>query len=471
MLKTSSRAILALAVSLALEGCDMAPYYVRPALPVPRELPEGPACEQADPAATPAADIAWRDFFLDERLRKLIALSLENNRDLRVAVANIAQARAQYRVQHAGLFPTMNAGGDASFDRTPNATGKGTPAVRADIYSATASVSAWEIDLFGRLRNLSKEALEQYLASTENRNAAQVALVAEVASSWVTLAADQERLKLGQDTARAFGETLAVTKGRAQTGVASDLDVEQAQTSYDQARSDIAAVTTTVAQDQNALNLLAGTTVPAELLPTGLGGKDATFANLPAGLSSQVLLRRPDIAAAEHQLRAANANIGAARAAFFPNVSLTAAAGTMSHGLSNLFGSGSGYWSVAPSATVPIFDFGRNKGNLRYAEATRDVMVATYEKTVQTSFREVADALARRSTIGSQIDAQTSQRDASQAAYRLAQARYLEGIDTFLNTLTSERASYTAEQSLLAARLERQTNAIELYRALGGGLK
>ncbi len=233
----------------------------------------------------------------------------------------------------------------------------------------------------------------------------------------------------------------------------------------------MAATTTAVAQDRNALNLLACTTVPAELLPEGLGDQDATFARLPAALSSQVLLRRPDIAAAEYELRAANASIGAARAAFFPNISLTAAAGTMSLGLSNLFGSGSGYWSVAPSATIPIFDFGRNKGNLRYAEATRDAMVATYERAVQTGFREVADALARRGTIGAQLDAQTSQRDAAMAAYRLAQARYQEGIDTFLNTLTSERASYSARQSLLATRLERQTNAIELYRALGGGLK
>lgn len=466
-----SYAALALAGSLALASCDMAPRYVRPAMPVPPALPQGPAYAPAEDTAVPAADVAWRDFFLDERLRKLIDLSLANNRDLRIAVANVAQARAQYRVQRADLLPTIDAGGSASFDRTPNATGKGTPAVRTDTYAVTAGVSAWEIDLFGRLRNLSKEALEQYFASAENRDAAQVALIAEVASAWVTLAADQDRLALAQGTAKAFEETLAITKARADAGVASDLDVQQAQTSYDQARSDIAATTTAVAQDQNALDLLAGTAVPAESLPAGLGDQDATFARLPAALSSQVLLRRPDIAAAEYELRAANASIGAARAAFFPNISLTAAAGTMSLGLSNLFGSSSGYWSVAPSATIPIFDFGRNKGNLRYAEATRDAMVATYERAVQTGFREVADALARRGTIDAQLDAQTSQRDAAMAAYRLAEARYREGIDTFLNTLTSERASYSARQSLLATRLERQTNAIELYRALGGGLK
>lgn len=466
-----SRASLALAGSLALASCDMAPHYARPTMPVPPALPQGPAYKPADPTAAPAADVAWRDFFADERLRKLIGLSLGNNRDLRIAVANVAQARALYRVQHSGLFPTIDVGSIASFERTPNAFGKGTPAVRTDTYSATAGVSAWEIDLFGRLRNQSKEVLEQYLASTENRNAAQVALIAEVASAWVTLAADQDRLQLAVDTARAFGDTLSITQNRALAGVASDLDVQQAQTSFDEARSDIAAATTAVAQDQNALNLLAGASAPLELLPNGLGREDATLTDLPAGLSSQVLLRRPDIAAAEHELRAANASIGAARAAFFPNISLTAAAGTLSLGLSNLFGNGSGYWSVTPSATIPIFDFGRNKGNLQYAKATRDAMVASYEKAVQVGFREVADALARRGTLSAQLDAQISQRKAAQAAYHLAEARNREGVDSFLNTLTSERASYAAEQSLLATRLERQANAIELYRALGGGLR
>ncbi len=487
MSRSASQRFLALAVMLAAAGCDMAPHYVRPALPVPRQLPEGPAYGPARADATPAADVAWRDFFVDDRLRRLIALSLANNRDLRVAAANVAQARAQYRVAQAGIFPTIDLGGSGTFERFPagaigtgggGGAGAGTVlgtgggnATRMDIYSANAGISAWEIDLFGRLRSLSREASEQYFASGGNRDAAQVALIAELANAWVTLAADQDRLKLAHDTAGAFGETLTITQGRAQAGVASDLDVKQAQTSYDQARSDVAVATTAVAQDRNALDLLAGAAVPGDMLPTGLGTRDAALADLPTGLSSHVLLRRPDIAAAEHQLRAANASIGAARAAFFPNISLTAAAGTLSLGLSNLFGNGSSYWSVSPSATFPIFDFGRNKGNLRYAEATRDAMVATYEKAVQTGFREVADALARRGTIGEQLDAQTSRRDAAQAAYRLAQARYREGVDPFLDTLDAQRASYSAEQSLLSTRLERQSNTIELYRALGGGLQ
>jgi len=471
MLRGVSRSALAVAGSLILVSCDMAPHFVRPALPVSAKLPQGPAYEPAEEAVAPVADIAWRDFFLDDRLRKLIDLSLSNNRDLRVALANVAQARAQAHVKQADIFPTISAGGSASFDRTPNASGPGTPAVRSDTYTASASVSAWEIDLFGRLRDLSKQAFQQYLASAENRDAAQVALVAEVATAWVTMAADQDRLKLAKDTADAFGGTLAITKGRAQNGVASDLDVQQAQTSYDKARADIAAATTAVAQDRNALDLFAGASVPVELLPNGLGEQDATIAHLPAGLASDVLLRRPDIRAAEHQLRAANASIGAARAAFFPKISLTSAAGTMSLGLSNLFGNGSGSWSVTPSATIPIFDFGRNSGNLRYAKATRDAMVASYEKAIQVGFREASDALARRGTIGAQLEALTSERDASLAAYRLAEARYREGADTFLNTLDAQRSSYGAEQSLLAGRLERQANAIELYRAFGGGLK
>lgn len=483
---------LSLATAVLLAGCNMAPHYVRPGMPVPTSMPAGPAYASNEAGARDPADVAWRDFFTDERLRRLIEVALANNRDLRIALANVAQARAQFRVQRADLFPTIGLNGSATYQRTPSglggiAEGTGTGSTggvagtggtaaasatsRSDIYQASVGVSAWEIDLFGRIRNLTEAAQEQYFASGANRDAAQTALIAQVATAWVTMAADQDRLRIARDTAKAFGETLEITRGRAREGVASDLEVRQAQTSYDQARSDIASATTAVAQDQNALNLLAGTTVAQDLLPSALGTGDATIADLPAGLSSQVLLRRPDIAAAEHQLRSANADIGAARAAFFPNVSLTAAFGTLSLGLSGLFGNGSDYWSVAPSVTVPIFDFGRNKGNLRYAEATRDAMVATYEKAVQTGFREVADALARRGTIGQQLEAQVSLEQAASAAYRIAQGRYTEGVDPFLNTLDAQRAWYSAQQSLLATRLERQTNAVELYRALGGGLK
>ncbi len=514
----SSRTALTFAAGLTLAGCNLAPKYVRPELSVPAATPSGPAYAATDAAgAIMPADTSWEVFFTDDRLRRVIRTALENNRDLRVAVANVAQARAQYSVQRSNLFPTIAASGSATYQKSPfgavggglaggtgtggtgtggtgtggtgtGGTGTGTGGTggtgggtggtgssvvssgRADIYSANVGISAWQIDLFGRVRNLTQAQQEQYFATEENRNAAQVSLIAEIATQWLTMAADQDRLKIARDTERAFGQTVKLTQDRFRIGIASELEVRQASTSYDQARSDIADATTLIAQDQNALNLLAGTTLTADMLPARLDTTSPTLENLPANLPSQVLLRRPDIASAEHQLIAANANIGAARAAFFPNISLTAAFGTISLGLSNLFGNGSQNWSVAPSVSQTLFDFGRNKGNLRYAQATRDAAVATYEKSIQTGFREVADALARRGTIGAQLQAQTSLRDNAAGAFKLSELRFRAGIDTFLNTLDSQRSLYTAQQSLLAARLTRDSNSVELYRALGGGV-
>lgn len=465
------KAIPALALAMSLAGCDMAPKYVRPALPVPDASPQGPSYAAGKGGEILPADTAWRDFFVDPRLVRVIDTALANNRDLRVALANVEQARAQYRVQRADLLPTIGAQGGATYQDQPFAQQGIGASGRLDIYTASVGISAWEVDLFGRVRNLTRAAQEQYFASVENRNAAQTALVAETATVWLTMAADQERLRIARDLEKAFGQTLALTRSRFAKGISSELDVRQAQTSYDQARADIAQATTLVAQDQNALNLLAGTTLPLQDLPSGMPDGDVTLSNLPASLSSTVLLRRPDIAAAEHQLRAANANIGAARAAFFPNISLTATLGTISLGLSNLFSSGSDFWSVAPSASLPIFDFGRNQGNLRYARATYDAMVATYERSVQTGFREVADALAQRGTMTAQMEAQTSLRDAARVSYRLSEARFRVGVDPFLTTLDSQRTLYNAERSLLATRLARAANMVELFRAMGGGLK
>ncbi|MEG8223257.1 efflux transporter outer membrane subunit [Sphingomonas sp. HH69] len=462
------KALGAITLSLALAACDMAPKYVRPQLAVPAASPQGPAYGVDNGAAIVPADTAWRDFFTDARLARVIETALANNRDLRIALANVEQARAQYRVQRADLLPGVSAGGTATYQDSPfSLAGSG----RTDLYQAQVGISAWEVDLFGRVRNLSKAAQEQYFASVETRNAAQTALIAETANAWLTMAADQERLRIARDLEQAFGKTLELNRARFAKGIASELEVRQAQTSYDAARSTIAETTTLVAQDQNALNLLAGTTVPATDLPEGFPTASATIENLPANIASDVLLRRPDIASAEHQLLSANANIGAARAAFFPNISLTAAFGSLSLGLSNLFGSGSSFWSVAPTASLPIFDFGKNKGNLAYAKATYDAMLATYEKSVQTGFREVADALARRGTMGQQLEAQTSQRDAARVAYTLSEARFRAGVDGFLTTLDSQRALSNAEQSLLTTRLTRASNMVELYRAMGGGLQ
>ena len=471
--------VSATALALALGACDMAPKYVRPALPVPVESPSGPAyrADISGQSAIQPADTGWRDFFTDPRLARVIENALTHNRDLRIAVANVEQARAQYRGQRAGLFPTIAANGSATYQDTPFAqqgpgAGAGAGASgRTDIYSASVGISAWEIDLFGRVRNLSKAAQEQYFARIESRNAAQVALIAETASAWLSMAANQERLRIARDLEAAFGKTLELTRARFAKGIASELEVRQAQTSHDQARADIAEVTTLVAQDQNALNLLAGSTVAQDDLPSAMPQGDVTLANLPTDLPSSVLLQRPDILSAEHQLRAANADIGAARAAFFPKISLTAAFGTLSAGLSNLFAPGSDYWSAAPSVGLPIFDFGRNQGNLRYSRATYDAMLATYEKSVQTGFREVADALARRGTMTAQLEAQSSLRDAARVGYRLSEARFRAGVDPFLTTLDAQRTLYNAERNMLATRLARAANMIELYRAMGGGLK
>lgn len=468
------KALTATSLALALAACNMAPKYVRPDLPVPETSPAGPVDGTSDASAV-SADTAWKDFFTDPRLARVIQTALDNNRDLRIAVANVEQARAQYRVQRADLLPGVGVNGSATYQDQPFAQqssgGTGGMSGRTDIYTASVGVSAWEVDLFGRVRNLTKAAQESYFASVENRNAAQTALIAETATAWLTMAADQERLQIARNLEKAFGQTLDLTKARFSKGVASELEVRQAQTSYDQARSDIAAATTQVAQDKNALDLLAGTSLGADDLPGALPETDVTLANLPAELPSTLLLRRPDIAAAEHQLKGANANIGAARAAFFPSISLTAAFGTMSLGLSNLFKSGSDYWSVAPSASLPIFDFGKNQGNLRYARATYDAMVATYEKSVQTGFREVADALARRSTMTAQLEAQTSLRNAARKSYQLSDARFKAGVDDFLTALDSQRTLYNAEQTLVATRLTRASNMVEIYRAIGGGLK
>lgn len=475
-------ALLLSAAALSLTGCNLAPHYDRPGLPVPIASPKGPAYADTAGASENAADsfaaTAWSDFFVEPRLREVIRTALANNRDLRLAVANVEQARAQYRVQRADLLPTVAASGGATYQKSPvgaaagGGAGVGVTGVgQQDIYVAQLGISAWEVDLFGRVRNMTRAAQESFFAARENRNAAQSTLVAEVATAWLTMAADQERLRLARDVEVLFRRAADLNEARFKAGIASELEVRQARTVHDQARSDIAQLTTQVAQDQNALNLLVGTTVDAALLPDALSEASVTIDRLPADLPSSILLNRPDIAAAEHRLIGANANIGSARAAFFPNISLTAAFGTISLGLSNLFGSSTGSWSVAPTATLPIFDYGRNLGNLRYAQATRDALVAQYEKAVQTGFREVADALARRGTIDDQLGAQTSLRDNALASYTLSEARFRKGVDGFLGTLDSQRSYYSAAQGLVATRFAREANVVEIYRAVGGGLK
>jgi multidrug efflux system outer membrane protein len=454
---------------LSLAACTLAPAYQRPAPPVPSAWPQGPS--YAAPTQGPeAASIAWKSFFHDPKLQAVIAQMLAHNRDLRVAVANIQAARASYHVQRADLLPSVTANASGVAERLPpSQTGFSQP-VTERLYQATIGLSSYELDLFGRVRSLTRAAQEQYLASEEARRSTQTSLIAEAASDYYSLAADLDLLRIAQETYASQKASLEITRGRFEHGVASMLDVRQAETSVEQARADIAQFTTQAAQDRNALELVVGAPVADSLLPTGLPQETPVLTDLPAGLSSTVLLQRPDVLESEHQLKASNADIGAARAAFFPTISLSAAAGEASPALSALFSGPSRSWNYGLSGSLPLFSGGRNIANLQGARAQRDAAVAIYEKAIQTAFREVADALARRGTIGDQLAAERAFQASAQDALRLETARYNAGEEPYLNVLITERAFYSAQQTLVSVRLIEITNAVSLYRALGGGV-
>ena len=462
---------LPLGALLYLAGCTtMAPKYSRPAAPVPPAWPSGSAYKEATGAASkPVADIPWQEFFADPQLRKLISLALENNRDLRVALLNIERSRAQYQIQRSDLFPKVDASAAGNFQRLPATLSSSGRAMTIDQYSAGLGVSSYELDLFGRVRSLKDQALEQYLSTEQARRSVQISLVSEVAATWLALAADRERLQLAKDTLTSQQSSYQLTRSRFEAGVSSALDLHQAQTSVDAARVDIARFTTLVAQDENALNLVVGSKVEASLLPPSLSETLTALKDLAPGLPSDVLLSRPDILQAENLLKGANANIGAARAAFFPRITLVSSVGFGSDDLAGLFKSDSFAWSFAPRISLPIFDGGSNRANLKVAEADRDIAVAEYEKAIQTAFREVADALAQRGTIDDQVTAQQSLTDATAESYRLSQARYEKGVDSYLQVLDSQRSLYGAQQNLISARLSRLANLVTLYKTLGGG--
>jgi len=457
-----------LMASTALGGCTLAPRYERPALPVASSWP---TATTTAPAGQTGADLGWREVFQDKRLQSVIALALEQNRDLRVAVANIEQARAQYRVQRADLLPKINATG--TYTQSSQPAGAAIPGqtgnFKLDQYTVSAGFSAYELDLFGRVRSLSAAALQSFFATEENRRAVQISLISEVANAYLTLAADEDLLAITYDTLASREDGLELNRKRFEAGAASELDLRQAQTLTEQARSDAAVARAQVERDRNALRLLVGAEIPAELAPGGGLEQVGLLADIPAGLPSDVLVRRPDVLSAEHTLQARNANIGAARAAFFPRITLTGSEGSVSPDLNGLFGSGTRTWSFTPQVVLPIFAGGANVANLKGAQAQRDAAVAQYEKAVQTAFREVADALATRATIGDRITAQEGLVEAATATQRLTQARYDRGVDSYLALLDAQRTLYAARQSLLAAQLARAANRVELYRALGGG--
>ncbi|MCZ7590672.1 MAG: efflux transporter outer membrane subunit [Kiritimatiellae bacterium] len=457
--------------TLGLSGClTLAPDYDRPEAPVAEAWPDAANSEVASELTrtNAAPELDWQEFFTDPKLQAVINLALTNNRDLRIAALNIEKAQALYGVQRADLLPTINATGSGSKSRTPASLSPSGAALESERYEVSLGFTGYELDLFGRVRSLKAAALERYLASEQAQHSAHISIVAGVANAYLTLAADRERLQLATDTFQAQKEATDLIQKRFDVGAASEIELRQSQTAMESARVDIARYQGIVAVDENALTLIVGSPISAELLPSDLSSQ-SDMPELVPSLPSEVLQQRPDILQQENLLKAANANIGAARAAFFPRISLTAGFGTASDELSGLFKSGSDAWSFLPSITLPIFESGKNRANLRIAKADRDIALAQYEKTIQTAFREVADTLVMRSSITGQLNAQQALVNATAAAHRLAEERYKNGVDSQLVVLDAQRSLYAAQQGLVALRLTQLANRLTLYKVLGGG--
>ena len=451
------------AAALILGGCmNFIPAYERPAAPVPETYAPELMPASGSAAGAAAAEIDWQRYFADARLRRLIEIALANNRDLRVAILNIEQARAAYQIKRADELPTL--GGGFTAQRQPGATGG-----LVNTYALGLQVTGYELDLFGRVRALSQAAQSQLLATEEARKTVQISLISSVASAYVALLADDDLLRVTRDTLKTRDESFKLTKLKFDNGAASQLDTSQAEQLLESARATLAQTQRQRSLDENALVLLLGQAVPADLpAPLPIAGQQGVT-DLPAGLPSELLTRRPDVRSAEQQLLAANANIGAARAAFFPRISLTANAGTASTELDGLFKSGT--WAITGTASIvqTIFDSGRNQANLDVAKVNKDIAIAQYEKAIQTAFREVSDALAGRATLGEQLRAQTALASAAQTTYNLADLRYRNGAASYLDVLDAQRSLFTAQQGVVQVQALQVQNLMTLYKALGGG--
>lgn len=458
-------ALIPLTLALTLAGCiNLAPKYERPAAPVAAGFPtvEGTVNSGNPVAAEAPASMAWQRFFTDARLQRLIDIALANNRDLRVSILNIEQARAQYRIQRADRLPTVNAA------VTGNRASTGEDKPISSTYQAGLAVSSFELDFFGRVRNLTESALAQYLATEEARKTTQISLVSQVATTYLAYLADEELLGLTQQTLKTREESLRLTQLRFDNGVSSKLDLQQAVSLVEQARTTLAQAQRQRAQDLNLLTLLIGAPIPNDL-PQGATLATTNLPDLPAGMPSDLLVSRPDIRSAEQQLIAANADIGAARANYFPRITLTGSAGSASTELSGLFKSGSFGWTFAPQAILPIFDYGRVRAGVESARAGRDIAVAQYERSIQTAFREVADALAGQATYSEQLRAQQAVAAAESDRFQLSDLRYRNGTASYLDLLDAQRSLFTAQQQAIEANLARLQNQVVLYRVLGGG--
>lgn len=468
--------LIALATTTMLSACTLAPDYERPASPVAEAWPAESGADDTAKDTRAATDIAWQEFFPSPVLQGFIRQALSHNRDLRVATLNVEQARAAYRIERAGLFPAINAQFNWTRTGTPenaNQLGGSLTGGRftQSSYQANLAATAWEIDLFGRVRSLNDAALERYFATQEARNAAQIALIAETANAYLQWLADVKALQFVEDTLKAQQRTYALIEQSYKQGSRSKLEVAQARTTVEEARASQAAYQRAIAQDKNALAMLTGVASADALSTTETLDSLSIMQALPANIPAQVLLTRPDIAQAEHVLKAENANIGAARAAFFPSINLTAAFGFSSVQLSNLFENGSSRaWSFSPQASLPIFAGGQNFANLDSAKASEKIAVANYEKAIQTAFREVSDELAARQTLTQQVDAQKELVKAAKTAYTLSDARYKAGLDGFLVALESQRTFFAAEQNAIETQRQQLANLVNLYKVLGGGL-
>jgi multidrug efflux system outer membrane protein len=483
----------AVSVLALLGGCSLIPDYHRPDLPVAARYPDaGKGANLPPEQAKLSADaIGWRDFFTDPRLQSLIDIALRNNRDLRVAALNVAAAQAQYRVQRSDLFPQISAspvaelgalpgsatvptgttgvGSAGSANTVSNVISTGPQRIPYHFYDVGVGFTSYELDLFGRLRSMTSQAFQQYLSQSETAHSSQISLVAEVAGAYLSVLADQDLLKVTQDTLAAERASYDLTDALFKQGSTTLLSLRQSETALDTARANLAQYTRQEAQDENALVLLLGEPMPADL-PAGRGlDEQGLLSDLPAGLPSDLLFRRPDVVAAEHSLIAANANIGAARAAFFPSISLTASGGVAGSQLNRLFTGAGTIWSFQPQITIPIFTAGQNQAELDLAKVQKNIQVAQYQKTIQTAFREVSDALAARATYGNQVKAQQQLVDAAADSLRLSTMLFRSGVENYLPVLTAQQSLYSAQQTLLNLKQAQLTNLVTLYKALGGG--
>ena len=457
---TKKFSVVLLTGTLALSACQLSPKFSKPAAPIPEKF-----SAVAEPLAAPVADIGWRDFFLNPALKQTIAAALANNRDLKTAALRIDEARALYNIQRSDQKPTINATASGSDSRQLLAgTMRDTT-----IYQVGVGMTAFELDFFGRVKNLSEAALAQFLATEEAQRAMQVSLIGEVAKAWLAERGLTEQIALAERTLKARTTSYELVKKRFDAGITNALELRQSETLVQTARTTVLSLKREHSLSVNALALLVGTNSPSSGKSANLLSQPVT-ADIGAGLSSELLTYRPDIRAAEQRLRSAQANIAAARAAFFPRISLTAGAGLASTELGNLFQSNSGTWIFSPQLVLPIFDAGRNKANLSLAEVRADIAIASYEKTIQVAFREVADALSARATLSDEITAQEAVRSSQAARLELAQARYKNGIASYLDVLDAERELFASEQQLLQTKLLKITNTVDLYRSLGGGL-